>query len=88
MRWIGIINLRVSRRQGGSPSAIITSQETYYLSRQCSSQNRVLDVSSVEVLEKRIPRTETVILDNIGHAPMYEAPEVSAKHYLEFLQQN
>ncbi len=50
-------------------------------------QDRVLDVSSVEVFQKRIPRTETVILDNIGHAPMYEAPEVSAKHYLAFLEQ-
>ncbi len=51
-------------------------------------KDRVLDVSSVEVFEKRIPRTEIVILDGIGHAPMYEAPEISAKHYLAFLQQN
>lgn len=49
-------------------------------------QDRVLDVSSVAVFEKRIPNSEAVILENIGHAPMFEAPEISARHYLRFLE--
>ncbi len=48
--------------------------------------DRVLDVSCVTVFEKRIPNTDAVILKNVGHAPMYESPEVSAKHYMRFLE--
>jgi hypothetical protein len=28
----------------------------------------------------------TLILEDIGHAPMIEAPAVSARHYMDFLQ--
>ena len=48
--------------------------------------DRVLDVSSIDVFEKRLPDTKTVILENIGHAPMIEAPQISADHYLHFLE--
>ena len=48
--------------------------------------DRVLDVSCVEVFEKRLPNTDAVILKDVGHAPMFEAPEVSANHYLRFLE--
>jgi len=49
-------------------------------------QDRVLDVSSVGVFEERLPDTYSVILDDTGHAPMVEAPEASADHYLHFLK--
>jgi pimeloyl-ACP methyl ester carboxylesterase len=49
-------------------------------------QDRVLDVSSVSVFEERIPNTYSVILEDIGHAPMMEEPEASAGHYLHFLE--
>jgi pimeloyl-ACP methyl ester carboxylesterase len=48
-------------------------------------QDRVLDVSSVGVFEEQLPDTHSVILENTGHAPMVEAPEASAGHYLHFL---
>lgn len=49
-------------------------------------QDRVLDVSIVHEFEERISDTYVVILDNTGHAPMVEAPETSAGHYLGFLE--
>jgi pimeloyl-ACP methyl ester carboxylesterase len=49
-------------------------------------QDRVLDVSIVHVFEERISDTYVVILDNTGHAPMVEAPEIAAGHYLGFLE--
>lgn len=50
--------------------------------------DRVLDVSSIDVFEKQLPFTKTVILEDIGHAPMIEAPEASAGHYLHFLEKS
>jgi len=49
-------------------------------------QDRVLDVSSVGVFEEQLPDTYSVIMEDIGHAPMVEAPETSAGHYLQFLK--
>ncbi len=37
-------------------------------------EDRVLDVSSVKVMEEHMPNTKSVILDGIGHVPMVEAP--------------
>ncbi len=49
-------------------------------------QDRVLDVSSVGVFEEQFPDTYSVILEDTGHAPIVEAPEASAGHYLHFLK--
>lgn len=50
------------------------------------SLDRVLDVSSIGVFEERLPQTYSVMLEDIGHAPMIEALEDSASHYLDFLE--
>jgi abhydrolase domain-containing protein 6 len=48
--------------------------------------DRVLDVSSVEVLKKGLPDCTVVIMKNCGHLPMIERPQEAAEHYLAFLK--
>lgn len=49
-------------------------------------QDRILDVSSVEVMEKLIPNNRTVILEETGHVPMFERPVDTARHHLNFMK--
>ncbi|AXO61973.1 alpha/beta fold hydrolase [Pseudomonas sp. phDV1] len=49
-------------------------------------QDRVLDVSSIEVMQPLLRKPSVVIMDNVGHAPMLERPEESALLYRRFLQ--
>lgn len=49
-------------------------------------QDRVLDVSSIEVMQPLLRSSSVVIMDNVGHAPMLERPEESALLYRRFLQ--
>jgi abhydrolase domain-containing protein 6 len=49
-------------------------------------RDRVLDVSSVQVLEKGLPNASTVIMKDCGHLPMIERPQEAAEHYLAFLK--
>jgi pimeloyl-ACP methyl ester carboxylesterase len=48
--------------------------------------DRVLDVTSVQVLEKGLPRCTSIIMKECGHVPMIERPEETAGHYLTFLK--
>lgn len=48
--------------------------------------DRVLDVSSIEVMQPLLNKTNVVIMDNVGHAPMLERPEESALLYRGFLE--
>ena len=48
-------------------------------------KDRILHVSSTNVLEKGLPDSTTVIIKGCGHCPMIERPEETAHHYLEFL---
>ena len=48
-------------------------------------QDRVLDVSSVEVFRQHLKNTESYILPNVGHAPMLEVPQLSAQLVQAFL---
>lgn len=48
-------------------------------------RDRILHVSTTEVLEKNLPREKTVIMKDCGHLPMLERPEEAARHYLDFL---
>jgi len=50
--------------------------------------DRVLDVSSVSVLEKGLHNYKTHIIEDCGHIPMLEMPELTAEYYLDFLQKN
>ena len=50
------------------------------------NQDRVIDVSAVEILKKGIPNSTSVIMKNCGHVPMIERPQEAAQHYLAFLK--
>ena len=48
--------------------------------------DRVIDVSCIKILEKKIGKSKTVIMKNCGHIPMLERPEETAQHYIAFLK--
>jgi len=48
-------------------------------------QDRVLDVSSIEVMRPLLQHPSVVIMQACGHAPMIERPAETAAHYQAFL---
>ena len=48
-------------------------------------RDRLLDVSAVDVMKPLLPGGTFVILEGVGHIPMVERPEETARHYREFL---
>ncbi|HEX8956054.1 MAG TPA: alpha/beta hydrolase [Burkholderiaceae bacterium] len=48
------------------------------------AHDKAIDVRTAEVLSGLLPNSEVVILNNIGHLPMLEAPRRSAEDYLRF----
>ena len=50
-------------------------------------QDRVLDVSSIEVMKPLLQKSSVVIMKDCGHAPMIERPEETAAHYQAFLDE-
>ncbi|WP_043310195.1 alpha/beta fold hydrolase [Pseudomonas sp. ML96] len=48
-------------------------------------QDRVLDVSSIEVMKPLLKKSTIVVMKDCGHAPMLERPEETAQHYQTFL---
>ena len=51
------------------------------------THDRVLHVSGAKILEAVMPNAKAEVMDNIGHLPMIEKPEETAKLYLNFLEQ-
>ncbi len=51
-------------------------------------QDRVLDVSCVQVLKNGLPNCAAVIMKDCGHLPMIERPQEAAELYLAFLKRN
>jgi len=49
-------------------------------------QDRVIDVSCVQILKKGLPNCTAVIMQSCGHLPMIERPQEAAGHYLTFLK--
>ena len=47
--------------------------------------DRVLDVSSVDVMKPLLPQAEVVIMKDTGHIPMLERPAKTAEHFLQFV---
>ncbi len=47
--------------------------------------DRVLDVSSVDVMRPLLPRAEVVIMRDTGHIPMLERPAETARHFRAFV---
>lgn len=48
--------------------------------------DRVLDVSSIDVMRPLLPQASVIVMEDTGHLPMLERPEETAAHYLEFLR--
>lgn len=49
------------------------------------AQDRVLHVSSIEVMQPLLQHPSVVIMQDCGHAPMLERPKETAEHYQAFL---
>ncbi len=48
--------------------------------------DHILDVGGAAVLERSLKNAKTVVMENIGHAPMLEDPRDTASHYLNHLK--
>lgn len=48
-------------------------------------RDRVLDVSSIEVMQPLLKQPSVVVMKDVGHAPMIERPQETAQHYQAFL---
>lgn len=51
-------------------------------------RDRVLDVSSIDVMKPLLKKPSIAILRDCGHVPMIERPEETARLYLDFLKQS
>lgn len=52
-------------------------------------QDQIVNVEVAKELQSIIKRAETpVILNQVGHVPILEAPQIVVQHYLPFLQRN
>ena len=49
------------------------------------AEDRVIDVKNASIFDQLIPHSQVVILEGVGHASMIEAPEKSAKIYMDFI---
>lgn len=47
--------------------------------------DRIIDVKNADIFESLIPNSRKVIFDDVGHAPMIEIPEKSARICLDFI---
>jgi abhydrolase domain-containing protein 6 len=52
------------------------------------AQDRITHVSSVQVLERYLPNSKTVIMPDCGHMPMLERPKEAAMDYVTFLKEH
>jgi pimeloyl-ACP methyl ester carboxylesterase len=48
------------------------------------SEDRLLNVETSKILNKLMPRSQVIVMQNIGHLPMIENPKQSAQDYLRF----
>ncbi|WP_404365183.1 alpha/beta fold hydrolase [Marinobacter sp.] len=48
-------------------------------------EDRVIHYRNAEIFQDRIPHADVVLLDNVGHAPMVEIPERSARMVRDFI---
>lgn len=49
------------------------------------AEDRIIHVDNASVFNQLIPNSQTIVLEGIGHAPMIEVPEKSAKLYIDFI---
>jgi abhydrolase domain-containing protein 6 len=48
-------------------------------------QDKILDISSVQIFEKGLINHKTVIIKDCGHVPMLEKPQETAVQYIDFI---
>ena len=48
-------------------------------------EDRLVDVSAALAIHERVSGSTLVILDEVGHVPMFEAPRLTATHHLQFI---
>ena len=48
-------------------------------------QDRLVDVSSALAIHERVRDSKLVILEDVGHVPMFEAPRLTAMHHVHFI---
>jgi len=48
------------------------------------TRDRIINVATAGILHDFLPRSKVVLMPGIGHLPMLEAPEKSARQFLEF----
>lgn len=51
------------------------------------AQDQVLDISGAQILDAALPESKLIVMPNIGHLPMLEAPKQTAQDYLAFRTQ-
>ncbi|MEQ9545306.1 MAG: alpha/beta fold hydrolase [Marinobacter sp.] len=49
-------------------------------------KDRVINYRNADIFVERIPHARKVLLDGVGHAPMIEVPEESARLFRQFIQ--
>lgn len=47
-------------------------------------EDRAISVKTVPILQKLLPNSQAIVMQEIGHLPMLEAPEKTATDYLKF----
>ncbi len=48
-------------------------------------KDRLCDISGAHILHKEITGSKLVIIKNCGHGPMFERPDETVQHYVDFL---
>jgi pimeloyl-ACP methyl ester carboxylesterase len=48
------------------------------------SEDQVINVEASKILKRLMPRSQIIVMQNIGHLPMFENPKQSAQDYLSF----
>jgi pimeloyl-ACP methyl ester carboxylesterase len=48
------------------------------------ADDRVIDVGTVAILHRKLPRSQVTVMPHVGHAPMIEKPAQTAEDYIRF----
>ena len=72
-------------KDSSPPLEVLLSQSSIPSLILWGAEDRVLHVSGAKILESVMPKAKVVIMEDVGHVPMIEKPEESAKLFLDFL---
>jgi pimeloyl-ACP methyl ester carboxylesterase len=48
------------------------------------SEDRVINFEAANILNRLLPHSQVIVMQHVGHVPMLEAPQQSARDYLKF----